>query len=385
MRVARQYPPVTSITYADGMLYGLRDPANHDADPSDLLCREVVAGTVAGEYVPVDVTWTKIASVPPATYAVAAAQGRLFALAGTSPTNPTLHWRNLRADATFPYRHPRLLFASTGAYAIGTLTPGGNWQPTNEGTIPFSFTHVTRANDGLVFFYDGASGTARAVRFEEDGTLTIVGTQSGFGAWTHIVHIRATERAWNDISPVREKLLFYNATTPSLVYIGHLDPGTGSFVTDWAGGGFSLGWQHITCTHNGDVFFFKNGTYAHGRVDNDGTYFNKGGGGGLAPAWQSIVPAGHSYLRLEGGPSGNGALCEIHNGTFSVLHNYFALPWSGRAVGSPSGSVFVVDDAVGTAIVFGVSAYSDPARARVVLNTIPGFSVWEHIVALGGL
>jgi hypothetical protein len=364
-RVRGGYPP-----------FGVREAGGNTSDPLDLYCRE------ASE---IDLLWTTIGTAPAGTYALAAYYGRLFALAGPTATSPVLYWRAAVPAIDSPYREPTLLMLSGWTFALGRLAGNGDFEGTGAGSLDFTYTHVTRANDGLVFFYHGGNGSAVVVRFNADGTYTKLKTygQGAFGLWTHVVYVRAGRRVWTDLSAVKEMVLFYNSGG-SLAYIGHFDPSNGNFVTDWYSSAFSTGWTHITCTYKGDLLFYNstNGHYAWGSVENSGAYVNDGDGWGWpsgANAWNTIVPAGHTYLLLYRN-NGTAEVGELWNG-YGFLYST-TLPASRIVASSSNGVVIAYDPAnQGSTWVYGYSAVSQSGQREY-----PRFafaSGWQQIVGIG--
>jgi hypothetical protein len=329
--------------------------------------------------------WTKIGTAPEGTYALAAYHGRLFALVGSSTTNPTLYWRQAVPSQGFPYRAPSLLLLNGSAFAIRRLASNGDFETTGQGTLDFSYTHVTRANDGLVFFYDGSAGhrSGVVVRFNADGTYSKVKTypNGSFGQWTHIVYVRAGRRSWGDVSPIQEKVLFYAGTT---VYIGYFNPTTGDFVSQWNSGAFSAGWTHITCTYKGDLLFYNSnaasGSHAWGQVDNNGVYWNEGNGSGMGSGWQFIVQAGHTYLLFYKSDA-TAKLRELFNG---LVERYSPTPTLGPnriLTSNANGAVLTYSSSTGDGRACG---FSSGVMTVLRNHPAPGFgAAWQTVVGIG--
>lgn len=375
--LGRTYPPIRSITSFDGKLFGVRDPGTNTTDALDLYCREASL---------VDLTWTKIGTVPAATFSLAAYYGRLFALAGSSTTNPTLYWRSTIASSGFPYRAPSVLLLNGSSYVVGRVSSNGDFEATGSGTLGFSYTHATRANDGLVFFYNSANGSARVGSFDASGTWTNLKTyaSSSFGAWTHVVYVRAGDRLWTDLSPVQEKILFYNSSG-TWAYIGYFDPSNGNFVSQWSSSGFSTGWTKIACTHKGDLLFYNgtSGTYAYGRVANNGTFTGVGSGSGFTTGWDAMVPVGNTYLYFYK-TTGTGALVDL-NSAVTGIASYSSLPTSRNVVGCANG-VALAYGTSGAAEVLGFNGDYGSASSKQMMREFPAGALgtsWTLLVPLG--
>jgi hypothetical protein len=371
-RLGRVYPPIRPIASFDGKLFGVQDPGSNTTDALDLYCRE------ASE---VDLLWTKVGTAPAGTYALAAYYGRLYALAGASATNPTLYWRAAVPSVTFPYRASPMLFLSGSTYAFGRLASNGDFETAVQGSLGITYTQVTRVNDGLVFFYNSADGSGAVLRFNADGSYVKLKSYlpGSFGTWTHVIYLRAGRRVWTDLTPVQEKVLFYNSAGTS-VYIGYFNPTTGAFVSQWNNSAFSTGWTHITCTYKGDLLFFNGstGSYSWGSVDNAGSYYNDGSGSGMGVGWQTIVPAGHTYL-LFYRSDGTAALRELLSG----LTERFTLVLSPnrKTAGCSNGSVIGYDASTGAAAAYGFSA-----TAITTLRDHPAAAFatgWQTILGIG--
>jgi hypothetical protein len=360
------------MTSFDGCLFATRHAFGNTTAPLDLYCREASK---------VDLIWTKIGQAPAGTYALAAYYGRLFALVGEGTGNPTLYWRSTRADPAFPYRPPSLLFLNGSSYAVGRLASNGDFETTGSGTLSFSYTHATRANDGLVFFYNAADRSGVVARIAADGTFTTILTYpaSSFGAWTSIVYIRCGGRDWADLTDPKEKVIFYNSAGTQ-VYIGWFDPNTGVFNTDSAPTGFATGWTDIKCTHKGEVFFYNSitGEFGAGEIDDDGIWYGSIAGGGL-PTGHDVIPVGHTYLVFYD-YSGSGQVKELWNGTFADVYAADGFGTYRRTASSSNGLMMTYDASTGDAEVFGFNG----AQAVSMRSYAAAFATnWQYIIPLG--
>ena len=270
------YPPIRAITGFDGRLFGVRDggpprvEGSNSNDDLDLYSREGV------NY---DLTWTKIGTVPARTYAIAAYYGRLYALQAEVPGAPvttTIYWRAAVADADFNVRFPSLLFLRGATVAVGSLSGGGFFLQTGAGSLDFSYTHATRANNGLVFFYNRPTQSGVIVRFAADATYEKVQefVPSAFDQWDLMAYVRCGYRDWSDysdVSAMQEKIIFYRNNGE--IAVGSFHPDTGDYTEEWTSSAQATSLSHVVCTWAGDLLFYKssNGAVAWGRVGNDGS------------------------------------------------------------------------------------------------------------------
>ena len=370
------YPPIRAITTGfDGMFFGVRDggpprvAGSNQNDELDLYCREASN---------VDLTWTKIGTVPARTYALATYYGRLYALqaeATGSPTGTTMFWRVALADAAFPYRAPSMLFLDGATFAIGFLTTGGDFATTGQGTLDFSYTHVSRANDGLVFFYNRPTQSGVIVRFAANGTyakLKVFGTNA-FGQWDLLAYVRCGERIWGnyqDVSPMKDKLVFYGNS--GVTSIGAFDTVTGDY-TQSAAPTFPASLTHVVCTWAGDLLLYRRSTGAcqWGRVNGTTGAYVLTNSGTLAANLDQIVPAGNTYLFFYQNVASAGAnawLDPLHDTLTNVSGVSIG---TGRKLASCQNGL-VMDYAAGAAKMYGFSA--DPnATAASATPTSGGF------------
>ena len=373
------YPPLRAITGFDGRLFGVRDggPAraqgSNAEDELDLYTRE---GT---NY---DLTWTKIGTVPARTYAIAAYYGRLYALQAEVPGDPvatTLFWRAAVADVDSGVGFPSLLFLHGATIAVGSLSGGGSFLQTGAGALDFSYTHATRANDGLVFFYNRPTQSGVIVRFAADATYEKVQefTASAFDRWDLMAYVRCGYRDWSDysdVSAMQEKIIFYR--NDGEVAVGSFDPATGDYTQEWTGSGQPANVSHIVCTWAGDLLLYKssNGAVAWGRIGNDGEY-HQTNSGTMAAGQDQIVAAGNAYLFFydESG-AGPAALNQLHTTLTNVRR--FDLGTGRKLASCENGLVFDYDPAAGGGKIHGVSA--DASASTVVYKD----DVGEHGIVL---
>jgi hypothetical protein len=389
------YPPIRAMAGFDNMLFGVRDAGTNKTANLDLYCR------IASNF---DFTWTRIGTAPPGTYALAAYYGRLYALAATTTANETkLYWRSAIADAGLPFRAPSMLFLNGATFAIGWLRESGDFVTTGSGTLDFSYTHATRANDGLCFFYNQSNGAGVVVRFQADGSFTKVKqyASGSFGTWHLIVYVRCGNRNWADYSdanlvPMKEKILFYNNNGATSV--GTFD--TQGVYTQAASPLFTANCSHVLCTYAGDVLLYRSSTGAcsWGRFSDAGAY-TQTASGALGIGYEQLVPAGHTYLFIyKSAASGSPATNAYINPLRSTLTNVssFNIGPSRMLASCENGLVLDYLSGNGEAKTYGFAAdpsatvdpyvYDTADRHGVQLRAYPAGSFaggWQKIVGLG--
>ena len=392
------YPPIRAITGFDGRLFGVRDggpprvEGSNSDDELDLYSRE---GT---NY---DLTWTKIGTVPARTYAIAAYYGRLYALQAEVPGDPvatTVYWRAAVADVPFNVRFPSLLFLNGATIAVGSLSGAGLFLQTGAGSLDFSYTHATRANDGLVFFYHRPTQSGVIVRFAADATYEKVQefAPSAFDQWDLMAYVRCGARDWSDYSDVsgmQEKIILYRNNGEMAV--GSFDSGTGDYTEEWTGSGQATSLSHIVCTWAGDLLLYKssNGAAAWGRVGNDGEY-HETNSGTMASGQDQVVAAGNTYLLFydDSGP-GPAALNALHTTLTNV--SSFNIRTGRKLASCENGLVFDYNPGAGGGKIYGLTAdasastdiYADDvSKHGIVLRADgpEGFGAgWSTIIGLG--
>jgi hypothetical protein len=366
-RLGSTTPFLRTITALDSKLFG------SNLAGGELYCRESS---------PVDLVWTKIGTMPDVnTKALAAYYGRLFALGNQ------LHWRAAVPDANNPFRAPSQLFLKGASAVVGRLEGNGDFITTGTGLAPAAYDKVTRANDGMVFFF-GANGSGDLRKYNADGSFQSVRTWAAgsFGAWSSISYIRN-----DDSSSAREFVIFYDATHVLPTLIGHFDPTTGVWIVDQQSTSFSAGWTHIVCTNGGTLFFYNanNGNCAYGTVSASGV-FTGTSGPTLLTGWQTIVPVGGRYLffyNASGTNAGHGALVDLTSGLVTTKS------WPASDVGSFSAGWLLGPCANGMLLFYdpvsgGAAAGGFAAQEWVPLREFPSTSFLTavtHIVPMGRL
>jgi hypothetical protein len=395
--LGRIYPPIRGVTGFDGMLFAVRDAGARDDKDRNKTARPDLYCRLASN---VDLTWTKIGTAPPGTYALAAYYGRLYALAaGAAIENVGLFWRSAVPDPAFPFCAPSMLFLDDADFAIGRLLANGDFETTGGGELDFSYTHATRVNSGLVFFYNQKDQSGVVVRFEAGGAYTKVKGYAAwaFDLWHSVVYARCSGgRDWKDygdLSPIKERVLFYRNS--GVVSVGHFDE-SGVYQQEWGSGGFGTNWSHIVTTHAGRILFYRssNGACAWGSLaDSDGK-FSQDGVSTIDDGMEQIVSAGNTYLFFYES-SGGAALLQMDAGTLVGVRT-FTLD-SGRTISScENGVVLDYYYVAGSAQVYGFSG--DPAATTgpygadtvvthgVTLRDYPAGSFksnWKIILGLG--
>jgi hypothetical protein len=358
-RLGRWPTTHVALTGFDGKLFAA-------TSTGELFCREASS---------VDLTWMKIGTVPAQTFNLAAYYGRLFALTGTS-ASATLQWTSATAPAGF--KNPSVLFVNSGGTAqVGTIAGNGTVTPTGTSSPAVAFSIVTRANDGLVFFYR-ADGSATLGRFAQNGAFTSVRTwgAGSFGQWTSIVYVN---------NGTNEHVLFYK-TGGTLGVVGRFDPVTGVFASEWSSNTFQSGWTIVSAANDGTVNFYNGSTggYAFGAVATNGVFSTYISGSGMTTGWTSISPAGQGFLFFYRASDGRAALGEYRNGAFTTYR-----VWTGAEfglqrllVGCSNGVLLAFDFVQGSGKSWGFSV-----GERALLREYPNatWGVWGAVVPLAVL
>lgn len=340
-KMGRADPQLITACAVDGNLFG--------CTATQLYCRETS---------PVDLVWRVIGNSPATNiYSMAGYYGRLFALCGTRGGAASVYWRAAYADTGRNFTSPSLLFygaGGAGMASIGTLAGNGDFLQTGTAYVGTEYTHITRANNGMVFFYKQTDGSAKLSRFAANGTETVVTTWSpgSFGNWSSVVYVYTGIDEPG--ASTNEKVLFYNSGSSS-AYIGRFDTTDGHFISEYFSSAFTTGWTLITATHQGGLFFYNGnaGTYAFGHVLNNGTYVNDGNGSGLGTGWSQAVAAGNTYIFLYQ-QTGTVALIELFGGTYRLSAQWGLGTFGGGWTLAGAASVLFYGATNGNAAVFGV-------------------------------
>jgi len=360
VRLGGPAPEFQAMTAFDGKLFA--------ASVDGLYCRESAS---------VDLVWTRIGSVPaPGIFSLGAYYGRLFALSG-SRTGAALHWHSAVAECQTPFQDPQMLFLRGSATALGRLAGNGDFETLGGSTFTGAYTHVTRANDGLVLFYNRSDGSGSVVRYSNDGGQSVLKDYpaGSFGDWTHIVSAGAGPAG------LGRKVLFYNSGG-TLGIIGRFDPADGAFHSEWDSSAFATGWSHILSTQNGMLFFYDEltGDGAWGSVTSAGVFSTEGTVSGLLTGWEQIVSAGNGFLFFYNS-TGQAALAEVR-GSFRTVQDWppggFGSNW--RLGDAANGLVLFYNPVSGGAITGGFNA-----AGFVPLHVYPDgafSSGWERMVKL---
>jgi hypothetical protein len=226
--------PSRSRVVLSGKLFAINSDAR-------LLCREPVE---------VDIVWTEIGDTPENVIALAGYYGRLFAVT----SDGDLWWRAVGCIPS-PLFTGSLLFYNSkeGKVSIGPFDGNGDFRteqyypdPANgHESFEKNWTHILPANNGLLLFYDAASGRASTGELEDDGTYKNLqdypdpanGHESFEKNWTHIV-------------PGKNSLFFfYNSANGKGLAGGVTISGIYKNLQTYLENTFALGWTNIvSCT-----------------------------------------------------------------------------------------------------------------------------------------
>jgi hypothetical protein len=335
----------------------------------------------------VDLVWSQIGTCPTDIFSMAAYFGRLFALRGTS-SSTTLSWRATVPDAAFAFKEPsQLFYKTTGDVAIGTLTQAGSFTNTGSLQIDPYWTHLTRANDGFVFFYSSSDHSAIVYKFSSAGAITFSHPYGAgaFSAWTHVVYCPPCVKR----NATKEHVLFYNNTN-HVGIVGHF-AANGTFVQDHATyTTFSLGWTLIASTALGNIVFYNGttGAWVIASFDDNGTLFTDQSGTGAMLGCTHIAPVGQTFMLLYKQSTGAGELWEMF--PTRVATSLSPAPPAGRIpVPSSNGIVLLYDPTTGQAQAQG-ARWTSKARTSSELHglrdyTSGSFGAWDLSAAVGVL
>jgi hypothetical protein len=370
----------------------------------------------------VDLVWRKIGAVPDATFALAGANGRLFALSG-DPQRPTLWWRSEVPE--IPWRDPLVVFwrshaavtTSTHHVArfgitlpierdvslapwtellVGEMRSNGDFRQLRIAYGPHADLIVRASENADAFFYKN-DGSATLCRFGATGECTVLREWSA-GSFC------SASGAWSIISYVGYgRILFYDAQRGDAI-IGHFSQPVSSahhahqarseWVQVWAGP-IGDGWTSITAanqTPNGKYVLlydrntgnyriawilpngaFKRATYSHQPDDR------------CSRGWTHLVPAGQSYILFYNGedPRKSAGTGETVPGDIALAefaHGRFATAWRGYVtqrelnnllMGTSNGLVALYSTADGRCTTWGVrptavisAVYEGPVALR---------------------
>jgi hypothetical protein len=372
----------------DGRLYAA-------TEDGDLMSRD---GGNTG--VAVDLVWRRIGSVPPNTFSLACALGRLYALAGT-PGNATLHWRPAVADV--PLREPSLLFLDgVGNAMVGMLSCGGNFTIQNTILVTAPTDLVTRAGNGLVFFL-GFNGDAVLGRFDRAGSFRSLQTWASFSVPSLGGPPTFVGYAWNG------RILLHNVGTARTA-IGRFEfsgpynnPGKVTFKEEWSGHvGSGSRYTQIVPLNDGSVLLYNPSTgWCMVVRFGDGTLHTLEQQGPKGAA--SVVAAGQTFA-LFYWKAGYADLWEHAQGIFEQRAILPQVPFNHLPnqppadfvpVGNENGVVLLKARSPNASLVRGMRAGVNPVQERVkfafselhtyAVDYDPFVGAWPHILGIGVL
>jgi len=255
-----------------------------------------------------DTTWIDLGSAPD-IFALTHSFGRLYAFSGTHQ-NSKLMWRSLRPDADrLPVEHGRLLFYNdqTGYCAFGIFRANGDYEEQGGFVAGEGWTHITRINDGLIFFYNSGNGDA------------LVGHVSADASWSELRRSAGEFSAWSIAVSDGEYILFYAPDGSGA--IGRFDPLTGTFNATEYRSDYSPSWSMAVATwgiaaprlagrDKYIIFYAGDGTVAIGEISGAGKFRTLGSGRLMAGA-DRLIPVGQLGIFAYDSNSGNGEHGEI--------------------------------------------------------------------------
>jgi len=251
----------------------------------------------------IDLVWAQISTASSGIFSLAAYYGRLFALDSSTGTTRLL-WRAAVPDNAF--REPSQIFYTkfSGNMTIGSLTQSGDFKSTATVNAGTGWTHVVRANNGIIFFYNKSTGAGSVRRYTASGTQTVLHNypSGSFGAWTHVVYVPPS---LSRSGSTGEHIIFYDSTS-GVAITGHFNTTSGLFVAEQTYGTFSTGWSQVVCTAFGELFFYNatSGTWATGSLDNAGNFYTDASGSSIPTGYNRSAQVGQTRVILYATSSG---------------------------------------------------------------------------------
>jgi len=360
------------LTAADGYLVA--------STTSGRLVARMGGSLIGGSPLLCDLTWFDIGEAPE-ILSLAHYFGILYGLAASSE-GTDLMWRQIRPDTlSLPANHGRLLFYNdkTGACDVGRFLGNGDYEQANEFVVGANWTHVTRVNHRLIFFYNSIRGDGLLGQVEADGSWTEVGRPTGFGRW--------------DLVVTDGDYVFFYKTGSSDGYVGNFDWKTGEYKNTDYRSDFSPNWKLAAAlwgvaspaslgSGKFIVLYADDGTVAIGDITS-GKFVTRGMGS-MMPGADALVPAGQLGVFAYQSSTGKGefgeALLSVPSGykSFGTWPDFEQL-WKLGA--GRNGLVFFYRKDTGVSVAGGFSRGGEFTELN---RWDPGAfaSGWSHIVGI---